>query len=122
MIASRQRELMMTLFCLVVLAASSCGSGLARTTANLTACHQVGDVLNNVRGHTLASFESEWPSDAPTSTQLDQDVTNWLTLMDSGGWAPGGGEQTRTAQAAYAIEQDCRTTGAPFGGFVGGSG
>jgi hypothetical protein len=46
---------------------------------------------------------------------LDQDVTNWLTLMDSGGWAPEVGSR-QTAQAAYTTEQDDPTIRAPLGG------
>jgi hypothetical protein len=109
-------------FFLITLAITGCGSSLPKTSANVTVCHQIGPVLNGVHGHKWDGFSSQLQSDAPPSSQLDQDVTNWLTLMQSGGWAPGSGEQTETAQAAYAVVKDCDSVGARIGGFVGGTG
>ncbi len=122
MIISRLRRPFTLLFLLVMLVITGCSSGLPKTSANVTVCHQVGPVLNAVSGHTVDTFTSQLQSDAQPSPQLDQDVTNWLTLMQTGGEFPGSGEQTQTAQAGYAIVKDCEAVGAPIGGFVGGSG
>lgn len=97
---------------------AACGSSPpASTPADVTVCTQFAAFENNSTGASpLGTFESQWQSDTPPSAQLDTDVTTYLTLMESGGWEPGSGEQTQTAQAAVNVQQYCHSIGAPSSG------
>jgi hypothetical protein len=121
-LTARRRQFTGALLSLTTLTIVGCSSGLPKTSANVTVCHQIAPVLNAVGGHSLSAFGAQFQSDTPPSSQLDQDVTNWLAMMQAGGEFPGSGEQTQTAQAGVAIVTDCQSIGAPIGGFVGGSG
>jgi hypothetical protein len=109
--ATRPRQLAIVLLSLVAVMVVGCSSGLPETSANTTVCRQISPVLNAVGGHTFTRFESQLQADVPPSPQLDQDVTNWLTMMQAGDEFPGSGEQTQTAQVAYAITKDCQSAG-----------
>jgi len=89
---------------------SACGSsGPVSTPADVTVCKQFNAYNNSAASaaNPLGTFESQWAADAPPSSQLDSDVNDYLSLMESGGWAPGSGEQTQTAQAGVNIENYC---------------
>ena len=92
---------------------TACGSSAPpRTAANVTVCKQFATYNNSAlsAANPLGTFESQWQVDAVVakpSAQLGSDVTDYLTLMNSGGFAPGSGEQTQTAQAAVAISNYC---------------
>ena len=92
---------------------TACGSSAPpRTAANVMVCKQFATYNNSAlsAANPLGTFESQWQVDAVVakpSAQLGSDVTDYLTLMNSGGFAPGSGEQTQTAQAAVAISNYC---------------
>jgi predicted small lipoprotein YifL len=105
------RGLLMAVALLAVVGAvSGCGSsGPVSTPADVTVCKQF-NVYNSSgpnAANPLGAFESQWAADASPSSQLASDVANYLSLMASGGWAPGSGEQNPTAQAAVNIENYC---------------
>ena len=78
-------------------------------------CKQWAVYESDTGTNPLAKFEAQWESDDPPSSQLDNDVTDYLTLMQAGGWEPGSGEQTQTAQAGVNVSQDCKAIGVPSG-------
>jgi hypothetical protein len=119
MLLSHRCRLALAISCLAVpMCVAACGSSPpASTPADVTVCTQFAAYENNNTGaNPLGTFESQWQSDTPPSSQLDLDVTAYLTLMESGGWEPGSGEQTQTAQAAVNVQQYCHSIGAPSGG------
>jgi hypothetical protein len=104
--------------CIVVFAyfVTGCGSSApVSTPADVTICKQWSTYESDSGENPLATFESEWEADAPSSSQLDGDVTAYLALMQAGGWEPGSGEQTQTAQAGVTISQYCQQIGVPSG-------
>jgi hypothetical protein len=78
------------------------------TPADTTVCRQFNSVLNtHPATHTWTWLQSAFQVDPPPDTELSSDMNSWLDLMAAGGWAPGSGEQTLTAKAAYSVQQYC---------------
>lgn len=116
----RQRRCSLALcaFVLVVCSVAACGNPApVSSPADITVCKQWATFENGQGNNPLSTFESEWASDVPpASSQLDNDVNTYLSLMGSGGFEPGSGEQNQTAQAGVNISNDCQAIGVPSGG------
>jgi hypothetical protein len=102
--------------CAVAIAACSvaaCGkSAPVSSPADITVCKKWATLESNQGNNPLATFESEWESDAPpASSQLQNDVNTYLNLMEAGGFEPGSGEQTQTAQTGVNVSNDCQAIG-----------
>jgi hypothetical protein len=99
---------------LVCSVASCAKSAPVSSPADITVCKQWAAFED---GGSLSAFESEWESDVPpASSQLENDVNTYLTLMQAGGFEPGSGEQTQTAQAGVNVSNDCQAIGISSGG------
>lgn len=97
------------LACAAAIAACS-GSPPSATPADRVLCHQFyvyDNSINSPGGIDLHQLEADYQSDPPASVGVSSDMSSYLLLMEAGGWAPGSGEQTQTAQAAVNVINDC---------------
>jgi hypothetical protein len=97
-------------FALVLALAACAASAPSATPADRVVCHQFY-VYDNPSaaggGLDLHALEAQYQSDPAPSAAVSSDMSSYLLLMESGGWAPGSGEQTQTAQAAVNVINDC---------------
>jgi hypothetical protein len=92
------------------LAAAGCGASPASATpADRVVCHQffVYEATTATAANPLGTLASQYQSDSPASAAVSADMSSYLLLMHSGGWAPGSGEQQQTAQAGVNVINDC---------------
>jgi hypothetical protein len=114
---SPRRALALCGFVVFAYLIAGCGSSApVSTPADVAVCKQWATYESNQGTNPLVTFDSKWESDDPPSSQLDSDVTDYVMLMQAGGWEPGSGEQTQTAQAGVTVSQDCQSIGVPSGG------